>query len=95
MKLNKKVSEVINSIENIKDGYNDITELSKSCKFSNCTHITESDCAVKKAINEGILSLERFNHYYRDKNEAEYVDEQKNKTKAIDYMNQKKMFDIS
>ncbi|MHB8129151.1 MAG: hypothetical protein ACYDEX_09150 [Mobilitalea sp.] len=95
MKLNKKVSEVINSVENIENGYNDITELSMNCKFSNCTHMTESDCAVKKAITEGILSLERFNHYYRDKNEAEYVTEQKNKTKAIDYMNKKKMFDIS
>lgn len=70
-------------------------ELSKKCKFSNCTHTTEPDCAVKGAISEGILSEERFNTYYRIKHEAEYVSEQKNKTKAIDYMKKKKLFQKS
>lgn len=33
-----------------------------------------------------------MNCYYRDKNEFEYVWKQKNKTKAIDYMKQLKLF---
>lgn len=92
MKINKKVLEIIDSVEILDNGFEDISELSKECKFSNCTHTTEPDCAVKKAISEGILSDERFNNYYRAKNEAAYVSEQKNKTKAIDYMKQKKLF---
>lgn len=95
MKINRKVSEIIDSVENLDNGFEDILELSARCKFPNCTHTTEPDCAVKKAISEGILSEERFNTYYKIKHEAEYVSEQKNKTKAIDYMKQKKLFQRS
>jgi putative ribosome biogenesis GTPase RsgA len=95
MKSNKKVFEIIDYVENLDDGFEDILELSKRCRFSDCTHTTEPDCAVKKAIAEDILSEERFNNYYKAKNEAEYVSEQKNKTKAIDYMKQKKLFERS
>jgi putative ribosome biogenesis GTPase RsgA len=95
MKVNKKVSEIINSVENLDNEFEDILELSMRCKFSNCTHTNESDCAVKKAISEGFLSEERFNNYYKFKNEAKYVSKQKNKTKAIDYMKQKKLFEKS
>ncbi|MGG4170091.1 hypothetical protein ABEW00_21830 [Rossellomorea vietnamensis] len=73
-------------------GYEDILELSRACKYSNCTHITEEDCAVQRAIQEGTLSVERFNAFYKDKNEAEYVTKQKNKTKAIEYMKQRDLF---
>ncbi|MGG1631187.1 hypothetical protein [Rossellomorea sp. NRS-1567] len=73
-------------------GYDDITELSKDCKFSNCAHVHEADCAVKKAIADGNISEERFHSYYRDKKEAEYVSVQKNKTKAVDYMKQRQLF---
>jgi putative ribosome biogenesis GTPase RsgA len=92
MEFNKKILEIIDSVENLDKGFEDILELSGSCKFSNCTHTNETDCAVKKAISVGILSKERFNNYFRDKNEAEYVSKQKNKTKAIDYMKQRKNF---
>lgn len=92
MKFSSKVFEITDSVEKLDNEFEDILELSKRCKFSNCTHITESDCAVKKAISDGILSTERFNNYYRIKHEAIFVSEQKNKTKAIDYMKKKKLF---
>ncbi len=47
---------------------------------------------LKKAISDGILTKEIMNSYYRDKNEFKYVCNQKNKTKAIDYMKQLKLF---
>ncbi|MGH1048799.1 MULTISPECIES: hypothetical protein [Bacillus] len=93
MKSNKKVSAIIDSVGNYENGFEDIVELSIGCKFSDCTHTTEPNCAVKKAISEGILSDETFNHYYRFKNETEYVSKQKNKTKAIDYMKNLKLFE--
>lgn len=73
-------------------GYEDIEAISKNCKFSNCSHTKEPHCAIKKAISDGILTEEIMNSYYRDKNEFEYVCNQKNKTKAIDYMKQLKLF---
>lgn len=87
-----KISEIMDSVENLDNGFEDILELSRRCKFSDCTHTNEPECAVKKAISEGILSDARFNNYYRLKKEAEYVSEKKNKTKAIDYMKQRKLF---
>lgn len=73
-------------------GFEEIVELSRECKFSNCTHTNEQGCAVQKAINEGYLSEETFTNYYRQKNEAEHVSKQRNKTKAVDYMKQRKLF---
>ncbi|UXH44060.1 hypothetical protein N5C46_20870 [Rossellomorea vietnamensis] len=92
MKKNKIVREFVDPEHKVEEGYEDILELSRACKYSNCTHITEEECAVQRAIEEGTLSEERFNAYYKDKNEAEYVSKQKNKTKAIEYMKQRDLF---
>ncbi|RLQ92265.1 hypothetical protein [Falsibacillus albus] len=73
-------------------GYEKIEKLSKLCKFTNCQHISEPHCAVKKAIADGTLSQESFNNFYRDKKEKEHISNQKNKTKAVDYMKQRKLF---
>jgi ribosome biogenesis GTPase len=92
LKKVNKIFEELNSVEGLDHGFEDIIEISKGCKFANCTHMNEPSCAVKEAISKGILSDSRVDDYYRLKNEAEYVAEMKNKTKAIDYMKQKKLF---
>ncbi|EEK78788.1 hypothetical protein COE58_05345 [Bacillus cereus] len=84
--------DLINNEDNFEFGYEAIEEISKRCKFSNCSHTNETHCAIKKAISDGILTADIMNSYYRDKNEFEYVSKQKNKTKAIDYMKQLKLF---
>lgn len=38
-------------------------KLSKNCKFSNCTHINEKNCAVQKGLEEGTISESRFASY--------------------------------
>lgn len=83
---------MIDPEENLDFGFEDIADLSRRCKFSDCTHTNEPNCAVKKAISDGTLSEDKFNSYFRDRNEAEYVFKQKNKTKAVDYMKQLKLF---
>ncbi len=50
----------------------DIEELSTKCKFSDCTHSSEPNCAVKKAINEGLLTEDRLASYLKLKKEAKY-----------------------
>ncbi|HGH7175802.1 TPA: hypothetical protein ACJMKJ_003371 [Bacillus wiedmannii] len=84
--------DLINHEDNFDHGYGDIEEISMRCEFSNCSHTNEPQCAVKRAISEGTLSEEGVNIYYRELNEANYVSKQKNKTKAIDYMKQLKLF---
>lgn len=90
--ISKMGFDLINHKGNFDLGYENIADISRRCKFSNCSHTNEPQCAVKKAISDGILSEEIFNNYYRDLNEAQYVSKQRNKTKAIDYMKQLKLF---
>jgi putative ribosome biogenesis GTPase RsgA len=41
--FNKKIFKKIDSVETLYDGFEDIFELSKKCKFLNCTHTIEPD----------------------------------------------------
>lgn len=52
--------------------FSDIESLASSCRFSDCTHLNEPNCAVKKAIIDGELSAERLKNYQRMKKEAAY-----------------------
>ncbi|MDO4432290.1 MAG: ribosome small subunit-dependent GTPase A [Aerococcaceae bacterium] len=47
--------------------YDDILEISKRCKFSNCQHQTEPNCAVQQAIQNGELTQEKFERYLYNK----------------------------
>ncbi|WP_049945132.1 ribosome small subunit-dependent GTPase A [Butyrivibrio sp. AC2005] len=49
--------------QGIDDTFSDILELEKCCKFSDCKHDTEPGCAIKAAIENGELSLERYTLY--------------------------------
>jgi len=90
--ISKTSFDLIKHEDNFDLGYEDIEEISMRCKFSNCTHTNEPHYAIKKAISDGILTEDIMNSYYRDKNEFKYVCKRKNKTKAIDYMKQLKLF---
>ena len=52
-----------NTAEGIDDTFSDIVELECQCKFSNCRHETEPGCAIKTAIANGKLLLERYELY--------------------------------
>jgi ribosome biogenesis GTPase len=41
----------------------ELFSLSKNCKFSNCTHISEKNCAVLKALDEGVIKESRYASY--------------------------------
>lgn len=50
----------------------DIEELAASCHFSDCTHEKEPNCAVRRAIDEGKIDLERLMNYKKLIKEAKY-----------------------
>jgi ribosome biogenesis GTPase / thiamine phosphate phosphatase len=35
------------------------------CRFANCTHDHEPDCAIKKAVESDMIALHRYQHYLR------------------------------
>ncbi|MBI2430335.1 MAG: ribosome small subunit-dependent GTPase A [Ignavibacteriales bacterium] len=51
----------------------EIAALAVECKFTDCTHIHEPDCAVQLAVQEGRLETKRFESYIKLKKEAEFV----------------------
>lgn len=50
----------------------DIGELAAKCRFRDCTHSGESGCAVRRAMDEGLLSAERLAAWKKLKKEAGY-----------------------
>jgi len=52
--------------------FSDIEEIAKGCKFSNCKHENEPKCAVKKAIEDRLLSVERLENYKKLQRELRY-----------------------
>jgi len=50
----------------------DIDELASKCRFSDCTHKSEPNCAVQQAINDQILSVDRLESYWKLKKETKY-----------------------
>ena len=58
--------------------FEDIEELSRQCRFSDCTHNTEPGCAIKNAIEKGELSKERVDSYKKLLCELEYLSNRRN-----------------
>lgn len=56
---------ISDTTKGLEETFDDIIRLSKNCKFSNCKHKTEPGCAVKKAIDDGILTEKRLKLYQR------------------------------
>ena len=53
------------SADEIKDYYEDFIEYAADCRFRGCTHTAEPGCAVKKKVEEKIVSEGRYERYCR------------------------------
>jgi len=49
--------------EEIQSYYSEIVAIKDQCRYLNCQHDKEPDCAIKDAVNEGILSPLRYHSY--------------------------------
>nr|WP_319538217.1 ribosome small subunit-dependent GTPase A [uncultured Methanospirillum sp.] len=49
--------------ESIAETFDDIQEYATQCRFSDCTHNDEPGCAVRQAIEDGVLNQDRFIRY--------------------------------
>ena len=43
--------------------FNEIAKLSQNCKFNNCLHYNEPNCAIKIAVKNNEISQSRYNNY--------------------------------
>lgn len=58
----------------LSDTFIDIEQLLDNCKFTNCKHTSEPDCAIKNAIASGELSQGRWDNYLQLRKEAKFAD---------------------
>lgn len=56
----------------------EIEQLAQQCRFSDCTHTSEPGCAVRAAIENGLLSMERYLAYQKLKAENAYMEDTEN-----------------
>ena len=58
--------------------FHDIHELEQQCRFRDCTHVSEPNCAVKNAIADGTLSESRFVSFLKLQKELAYLERKAN-----------------
>jgi ribosome biogenesis GTPase len=51
--------------EELSKAYHDFRLLSKRCEFRNCLHVNEKNCAIKIAVKDKKIYLERYNDYIK------------------------------
>ena len=78
----------------IDTAFQDLLELTRACRFSNCTHTAEPGCAVLKALADGTLDAGRWESFRKLKLEnasaaerSRYLDAKREKFKSISKTN--------
>ena len=57
----------------VDETFADIRQLAALCRFRDCRHDTEPDCAVQAALADGTLDEERYRSYLKLKRELRYL----------------------
>ena len=63
--------------DDLAETFADIEALSAGCRFRNCEHDREPDCAVKEAVGSGALSAERYAGYLKLRAEQAVLEKQR------------------
>jgi ribosome biogenesis GTPase / thiamine phosphate phosphatase len=61
----------------LNDAFEEVGQLAVSCRYRDCTHQTEPGCAVKQAVEDGVMEPERLSSFHKLKRELEYNDRRK------------------
>lgn len=56
--------------ETVADGFVELSDLSGQCRFNDCRHEQEPDCAILKAVETGAINARRFESYRNMVNDA-------------------------
>ncbi|HWP44170.1 MAG TPA: ribosome small subunit-dependent GTPase A [Blastocatellia bacterium] len=60
--------------EGIRETFDEIESLASLCRFSDCRHQSEPDCAVRQAVERGDIDQSRYASYEKLQKEVEYLD---------------------
>jgi ribosome biogenesis GTPase len=65
----------------LKFAFEEFVQYQPNCAITNCSHIHEPGCAVRQAVEEDKIAIERYNNYQKLFEEAKQQ-ELKRKTKS-------------
>jgi len=60
------------SDEGVDQAFDEIAELTRRCRFVDCTHSSEPSCAILGAIDAGRLDRDRFENYLKLRKESDF-----------------------
>lgn len=64
--------------------FTDIEMLAQKCRFRDCQHGHEPDCAVQNAILQGVLDERRFLNYQKLQKELDYLSQKQSQLKQLE-----------
>jgi ribosome biogenesis GTPase / thiamine phosphate phosphatase len=67
---------MLDAASGLSESFSDVEKYFPFCRFSNCRHEREPDCAVQQAIVSGELPLERWESYCKLQRESLYAGDQ-------------------
>jgi ribosome biogenesis GTPase len=70
--------------------FTDIEALASECRFSNCSHIGEPDCAVLQAVDSKVLDRSRLESYFKFQKELRFLETKVDENAAIERRQQEK-----
>ena len=56
------------------EAFSDVESIAAACYFTNCRHQNEPGCAVREALSDGTLDVDRYESYVKLERELEYLD---------------------
>jgi ribosome biogenesis GTPase len=59
--------------EGLAAAFPDVAALAAQCRFKDCAHVTEPGCAVQEALENGALSVRRYESWVKLQREAAYM----------------------
>ena len=72
----------------VNETFDDFYALSSQCKFSSCDHAVSAGCAIRAAVESGVLAYERYKSFIKLLKETEYQTKKDDRS----YVEEKKRF---
>lgn len=66
--------------EGVQTTFDEIETLARNCCFRDCRHVDEPGCAVRQAVDEGVLPSERLQSLHKLQRELSYLDRREDPT---------------
>jgi ribosome biogenesis GTPase len=70
--------------ENLSLGFQDIDEYAGGCRYADCEHLHEDQCAVKEAVSNGKIDALHYENYLKLKREINYQQTLSDPLKALE-----------